>query len=164
MALEPELGVVSSACRDARRQLSAGLDGEASEIELAAAARHVAGCAGCERLMLQVRGTTEHLRSSPRLSPSRSLTPAVRRHRRMHRPLAVAAAAAALAMAALVGAEVSSRVHAAGTSVAAPEVRLASLDPQRAQADMRRAYLERVLGLNSPDPTIDRSLSRRLLG
>jgi predicted anti-sigma-YlaC factor YlaD len=165
MALEPELGVTSSACRDARRHLSAGLDGEASEIELAAAARHIAGCSGCERLMQQVAGATAQLRSSPRLSPSRSLAPAVRRQRRrMRRPLAVTAAAAALVMAALVGAEVSSHLQPADTTAAAPEVRLASLDPQRAQADMRRAYLVRVLGLDSPDPTLDRSVSRQLLG
>ncbi|MDX6520929.1 MAG: hypothetical protein QOF08_1534 [Gaiellales bacterium] len=165
MKPELDLGVTASACQDARTHLSAGLDGEASEIELAAAARHVSGCSGCARLARQLAGDTQRLRSSPRLVPSRTLTPAVRRRRSgMRSPLAVAAAAAALAVAALVGAQVSARVHAPGHPAAAPELRLASLDPQRAQADIRRAYLERVFGLHAPDPTLDRSVVRQRLG
>jgi ferric-dicitrate binding protein FerR (iron transport regulator) len=166
MTREPDLGVAPSACRDARRHLSAGLDGEASEIELAAAARHAAGCSGCERLMRQVAADTHRLRSSPRLTPSRTLVPAVRRRRRRRiaSPLAVAGAAAVLALAALVGTEVSARVNAPQRPAAAPELRLASLNPELAQADIRRAYLERQFSLRAPDPTLDRSVARQLLG
>jgi anti-sigma factor RsiW len=165
MEPEPDLGVASSACQDARKRLSAGLDGEASEIELAAAARHVSSCSGCTRLVRQIVGDTHRLRSSPRLVPSRTLIPATRRRRsRMASPLAVAACAASLAVAALVGAQVSARLHPSGHPAAAPELRLASLDPQRAQADIRRAYLERVFSLHAPDPTLDRSVGRQRLG
>jgi predicted anti-sigma-YlaC factor YlaD len=165
MALEPDLGVTSQACRDALKHLSAGLDGEASEIELAAAARHVAGCSGCDRLMRQITADTRRLRSSALLTPSCTLIPAVRRRRsRLGAPVAVAAAAAALAVAALVGAEVSARVHPEHRVSAGPDTRLASLDLQRAQADMRRAFLERQFSLRSPDPTLDRSVARQLLG
>jgi Putative zinc-finger len=165
MTREPDLGVAPSACRDARRHLSAGLDGEASEIELAAAARHAATCSGCDRLMRQIAADTHRLRSSPRLTPSRMLVPAVRRRRRrIASPLAVAGAAAVLALAALVGTEVSARVNAPQRPAAAPELRLASLNPQLAQADIRRAYLERQFSLRAPDPTLDRSVARQLLG
>ena len=165
MALEPDLGVTAEACRDARKHLSAGLDGEASEIELAAAARHVAGCSRCERVMRQITADTRRLRSSPRLTPSQTLIPAFRRRRsRLRSPIAVASAAAAIAVAALLGAEVSARVHPAHTVAAGRDMRLASLDLQRAQADMRRAYLERQFGLRSPDPILDRSVARQLLG
>jgi predicted anti-sigma-YlaC factor YlaD len=163
MALEPDLGVTSDACRDARRHLSAGLDGEASEIELAAAARHVADCSGCQRLIRQITADTYHIRSSGLLTPSRTLAPAVRR-RRSRFPIAVAGAAAALAVAALVGAEVSARVHPSHTVAAAPQLRLASRDLQRAQAEMRREYLQRQFSLLGPDPTLDRSVARQLLG
>lgn len=165
MALEPDLDVTSQACRDARKQLSAGLDGEASEIELAAAARHLAGCSGCDRLMRQITADTRRLRSSARLTPSRTLVPAVRRRRsRLRAPVAVAAAAAALALAALVGAEVSARVHPEHRVAAGPDMRLASRDLQRAQAEMRRGYLERQFSLLGHDPTLDRSVARQLLG
>ena len=94
-----------------------------------------------------------------------TLVPAVRRRRsRLRSPIAVAAAAAALAVAALVGAEVSARVHPEHTVAAGPDMRLASLDLQRAQADMRLAYLERQFSLRSPDPILDRSVARQLLG
>ncbi len=165
MTLESDFGVTASACQVARRHLSAGLDGEASEIELAAAARHAAGCESCERLSSQITSQTRRLRASRRLVPSRVLMPAVRRRRsRLRSPLAVAAAAAALAVAALVGAQVSERVDAPRRVAAVPELRLASLDPERAQADIRRAYLERAFSLQAPDPTLDRSTARQLLG
>jgi predicted anti-sigma-YlaC factor YlaD len=165
MEPETDLDVASGDCQDARTRLSAGLDGEASEIELAAAARHVSTCSGCARLVRQIVGDTQRLRSSPRLVPSRTLIPATRRRRsRMRSPLAVAAAAASLAVAALVGAQVSAYVHSSGHAAAAPELRLASLDPQRAQADIRRAYLERVFSLHGPDPTLDRSVVHQRLG
>jgi predicted anti-sigma-YlaC factor YlaD len=166
MTPESEIGVPASACQAARKHLSAGLDGEASEIELAAAARHLAACDSCEQLSSRILADTRRLRASNRLVPSRTLMPAVRRrHSRLRSPLAGVAAAAALAVAALVGAQVSERVNAPRAAVAAaPEMRLASLDPKRAQADIRRAYLERAFSLRAPDPTLDRSIARQLLG
>src|SRR5260370_773448 len=88
----------------------------------------------------------------------------VRPRARMARRRALAAAAASLAVAALVGAQVSARMHESGNATAAPGLRLASLDPQRAQADIRRAYLERVFSLHGPDPTLDRSVVHQRLG
>jgi hypothetical protein len=95
-------------CLAARETISAELDGEASEIESAAARRHRAECPDCERFAESVAVTTHAVREAPPLVPSRRLVPAPSRV--AARGLAVVGFAAALFVAALLGAGLASRV------------------------------------------------------
>jgi hypothetical protein len=95
-------------CQTAREAISAALDGEVSELEAAAARRHRAECADCDRFALSVMHTTHAVRNAPRLVPSRRLAPAPSRV--AVRGLAVAGFAAAMFVAAFLGAGVASRL------------------------------------------------------
>ena len=145
--------------------LSAGLDQEAGEFELAAADRHLEDCSACRQFADQVGATTRDLRARPPLRPSRTLVPAVDRRRRSGGWTRVALpAAAAVAVSALLGAGLSDRLHSAPNPAGKPVLRLASRDVNRAEAEIRSQRLAALLGRDRPDPVIDRSLRRQLLG
>lgn len=144
--------------------LSAGLDHEASDFELAAAARHLHTCPACRLFSEQVGATTADLRSRPALMPSRSLTPAFDRRVRRRWPRVVIPAAAAVAASALLGAGLADRLHTAPHPASQATLRLASRDVNQVQAAIRSQRLAQLLGRDRPDPVIDRSLRRQLLG
>ena len=145
--------------------LSAGLDQEAGDFELAAATRHLEGCPPCRLFADQVGAATLELRARPLLAPSRSLTPAIDRRRRAGRWTRVALpAAAAVAVSALLGAGVADRLYSAPHPAGKPVLRLASRDVNQAEAEIRSQRLAALLGRDRPDPVIDRSLRRQLLG
>jgi ferric-dicitrate binding protein FerR (iron transport regulator) len=102
-------------CQAVRETISAELDGEASEIESAAARRHRAECPDCRRFAESIERTTAAVREAPALAPSRRLVPAPSRV--AVRGLAVAGFAAAMFVAAMLGAGLASRVtHAPAPS------------------------------------------------
>ena len=145
--------------------LSAGLDHEAGEFELAAADRHLEDCPACRQFAEQVGSTTRDLRARPPLRPSRTLVPAIDRRRRPGRWTRVALpAAAAVAISALLGAGVADRLHSYPNPAGKPVLRLASRDTNRAEAAIRSERLAALLGRDRPDPVIDRSLRQQLLG
>src|SRR5581483_10098218 len=97
-----------ASCEPVRQLISAGLDGHASEVELAAAARHTRSCSECWRFARDVTELTRRLKESERLEPSAILAPpvAVRppaRGGRWRRPLLASGMVAALAVSALLG-------------------------------------------------------------
>jgi len=63
-------------CAQARAAVSACVDGEAAELERAAARKHLQTCARCREFQAIVLQTRRQLRSAPVLEPSRSLRPA----------------------------------------------------------------------------------------
>jgi predicted anti-sigma-YlaC factor YlaD len=95
-------------CQTARESISAELDGEISEIEAAAARRHRAECADCDRFAESVARTAQAVRAAPQLVPSRRLVPAPSRV--AARSVALAGFAAALVAAAFLGGGLASRL------------------------------------------------------
>jgi len=96
----------TSACDRARQWLSLELDGELSQLEQAALARHLAYCAGCRALGAEVAGFTHLIREAPLLELERPVALAAAggtRRRLVRRAAAAAAAAAAVATAVLGG-------------------------------------------------------------
>jgi|tagenome__1003787_1003787.scaffolds.fasta_scaffold20981815_6 predicted anti-sigma-YlaC factor YlaD len=152
-------------CDAARLVLSAGLDGESSELELAKAQHHVAGCASCEAFGMQSGALAGALRSASIVSPSRSLAPAApRRNRRRPRAAAVAGSLAAVSAAAVLGAFVSARIQQAPAPPPAAELRIANLDTRQAQRVFAQRQVQALLNVPQSDPTIDRSLQLQRLG
>ena len=94
-------------CQTARESISAELDGEVTEIEAAAARRHRAVCADCERFARSVAETAHAVRTAPQLMPSRRLVPAPSRV--AVRSMALTGFAAAMVAAAFLGAGIASR-------------------------------------------------------
>jgi predicted anti-sigma-YlaC factor YlaD len=91
----------TNACERATQWISLELDGELSQLEQAALARHLEGCARCRAVSAEINGFTSLLRTAPPVGlarPLRVITPSVRTKRRV----AVGAAAAIAAVAALV--------------------------------------------------------------
>src|SRR5262245_27809526 len=93
-------------CEQVRGHISAGLDGELSEVEQARVDAHVGSCAGCSTFAGGVRETATLLRAAPLenldfaiVLPSRRLAIA----RRIPVAAAAATLAAAVALGALVG-------------------------------------------------------------
>jgi hypothetical protein len=95
-------------CQAARESISAELDGEISEIEAAAARRHRAECADCDRFAHSVARATQAVRGAPQLAPSRRLVPASSRV--AVRSVALGGFAAALVAAAFLGGGLASRL------------------------------------------------------
>ncbi|MGZ4431206.1 MAG: zf-HC2 domain-containing protein [Gaiellales bacterium] len=123
-----------ASCEPVRQLISAGLDGHASEVELAAAARHARSCDECRRFQQEVAELTLRLRESERLEPVAALAlPTASRSAagagRWRRPLLASGMVAALAVSALLGSITSAYrdQRPAATRVPA-DVRLALLD------------------------------------
>jgi len=148
-------------CTEARAAVSACVDGEAAELERAAARRHLQSCAHCREFEAMVLHTRRTLRSAPVLESSRSLRPAARPRRRMTRPLAVAGVAAALVLAAIGGAGVSA-FQEPSTPAPKPAVKFASVDPRDQQSTVHNRRLRALRG--APDTTTQIEQLRNRLG
>jgi predicted anti-sigma-YlaC factor YlaD len=128
----------TSACDRARQWLSLELDGELSELEQAAFARHLASCAGCRALGDEVAAFTRLIREAPMLALERPVAvaaPGRARRQLVRRAGAAAAAAAAVAAAVLGGFAVTGSAPSAPSGLAfrdAKEQRLfAKVEAQR---------------------------------
>jgi hypothetical protein len=154
----------SDRCDRVRQLLSAGLDGEASELEAAVALRHASECADCQAFAVQSQALADALRAAAVSVPSRSLAPAVRSRRRLPRSAALAGSLAAVGAAAVLGAFVSARIQSAPARPPAAELRIANLDSRQAQLTFQQRQVQALLHLPDSDPTIDRSLQQQRLG
>jgi predicted anti-sigma-YlaC factor YlaD len=153
----------SDACATARAAVSAGLDGEANELELAAAQRHVEACPSCGAFARDAGLITEHVRAAAAaLVPETALAPASPSRRRL--PLRVAGGVATIAAAALLGAFVSTQVEQSQAPAPKTELRIANLNSREAQQLFLERQLDLLLGASGDDPTLDRIPGRRGLG
>jgi anti-sigma factor RsiW len=94
----------SHACERAVQWISLDLDGELSQLEQAALARHLEGCARCRAASAELGGFTSLMRSAPAVAlsaPIALVTPSVRARRRAAIGLLTAAAAVAAVVTAL---------------------------------------------------------------
>jgi predicted anti-sigma-YlaC factor YlaD len=149
-----------SACATVRMVLSARRDGEVSEIESAAADRHLETCGACTEFDRSIERLSRRLRVAPRLEPRRPLWTA-RPPRRVARPLAALGVAAALVLAGVVGSEVASMQH--GTPAARHgSVRVASLDAHSLQFSLHEQRVRELRG--APDLSQQIELLRTHLG
>jgi len=156
---------IAGECAATRQTISADLDGEATDIEQAAARRHRSVCPSCDAFAEHVTRATAEVRSAPLLEAGRRLAPAARSRRSVRLPVAFAGSAAAVAVAALLGFAVSAQVNTPPQPPAKPELRLANADTRRAQADLQRLRIQQLLNLPKDDPLLDRAPRRQhLLG
>jgi predicted anti-sigma-YlaC factor YlaD len=116
-------------CDRTREAISRSLDGELSPFEERLVGAHLAGCAACAEFDVDVRATTEMLRSAPPESIGRLL---VLPRRRSVQPLvgsaAAAAAVAAVLLGTLIGATEVDRGDGTFRFVATENASAASLD------------------------------------
>jgi anti-sigma factor RsiW len=151
-------------CDAVRQLLSAGLDGEASELEAAAALRHAAACPACQAFAVQSQALADALRTGTVSVPSRSLAPVIRGRRRLPRSATFAASLAAVAAAAVLGSFVSARIEHAPAPPPKDELRIANLDSRQAQLKFQQRQVQALLQPSHRDPTIDRALQLQGLG
>jgi hypothetical protein len=154
----------ADSCAAARLALSAGLDGEASELERAASLRHAAGCPACQAFADESKALAVELRATAVLSPSKSLAPATPQRRRISRPIAVGGSAVAVLVAALLGAAVSARLQEQPTTPPAAELRIANANARQAQLRFQQREVQALLHRSSGDPALDRAVKLRALG
>lgn len=126
---------MSNPCDSARQAISAGLDGEASEIELRSAERHRQTCETCRTFADQATRTTHRVRGARPLVPTLTFAPP-RRGTTVRRWTATVGAVAALASMALLGVFVSEQTHQAPTRHAgAAPMKVALLSPGTLQTE-----------------------------
>jgi hypothetical protein len=138
-------------CLETREAISAELDGEATELELAASRRHREQCEDCERFGRAIAETTSAVRAAPALRPTGH---PVRPTRRVvgRRVSMAAAAVAAMAVSALLGAGVAS--HLSG-DVRQPRPRViyvANGEPDRALIAREQMLIRRTFGQQGAQP------------
>ena len=98
------------------------LDGELSEVERLLLRRHLARCEGCQSFAAAIADTTEAIRATPQVAPSRSAAAEPRRERR-RAPVRLAAATALAVVAAGIGVAIGVLVGGGGgSSPTAPEI------------------------------------------
>ncbi len=125
---------MSNPCDSARELISAGLDGEASELELRSAERHRLTCETCRSFAESATRTTHRVRSSRPLVSTLTFAPP-RRSSPARRWTASMGAAAALAAMALLGVFVSEQTHQPQTRHAAAPMKVALLSPGQLQTE-----------------------------
>jgi hypothetical protein len=131
-------------CRETREAISAELDGEAGELETAAARRHRQECADCDRFAEAITETTSTVRAAPLLVPAAR---PVRLSRRAGRGVTMAAGlAAAMAASALLGAGVASHIGGAQHRQPAHVIYVANGEPNRALVAREQMLIRRTFG------------------
>ncbi|HEY7207511.1 MAG TPA: zf-HC2 domain-containing protein [Gaiellaceae bacterium] len=147
------LSARSGSCETIRTRISQALDGEASELELAAIRAHVSSCPACAVFQDDVAILTHALRDAPPAIPSTvAWTGGQRRRSSRGRLVAVGAAAAAVAVSLTLGGIVGS-LRSGGSP--------ANASASRAIAATAEPYYERhVLAmLTRPRPPAGRTIA-----
>jgi len=129
----------TNACERSAQWISLELDGELSQLEQAALARHRDGCARCRALSTEVASFTRLLREAPLLSSQRPVAVAGPRRARIK---VARRAAASLAFAALVAAAVLGFVLPANTGQDQAVLSFQSVRQQQRFASMETRRLE----------------------
>ena len=142
---------MSNPCDSARESISAGLDGEASELELRSAERHRQTCETCRAFAESAVRTTHRVRGSRPLVPTLTFAPP-RHASSARRWTATVGAVGALAAMALLGVFVSEQTHQSPTSHAAPPMQVAMLDAHELQVEK--------VQMHQPVPPVDPELLR----
>jgi len=131
-------------CLETREAISAELDGEATELEAAAARRHREQCEDCERF---AAATTTAVRAAPALAaPSRPLRVTRRVGRRVGM---VAGLAAAMAVSAALGAGVASHLSGSQRHPRPQVIYVANGEPDRALIAREQMLIRRTFGQQS---------------
>lgn len=138
-------------CQTARETISAELDGEASEIESAAARRHRAECSDCDQFAVAVATTTTAVRSAAPLRPSRRPLPLPAPGRVASRSAMAGGFAAALLVAALLGAGLAGRISGDAKPAHPPVFFVANGEPDRALVAREQMLIRRTFGRQSVD-------------
>ena len=131
-------------CLETREAISAELDGEATELEAAAARRHREQCDDCERFAKAIGETTAAVRAAPVLAaPARPL----RVTRRVGgRVTLVAGLAAAMAVSAALGAGVASHLGSSEPRQRPQVIYVANGEPDRVLIAREQMLIRRTFG------------------
>jgi predicted anti-sigma-YlaC factor YlaD len=143
---------MSNPCDSARQAISAGLDGEASELELRSAERHRQTCETCRTFAEQATRTTHRVRKARPLVPTLTFAPP-RRSTTVRRWTATVGAVAALAGMAMLGVFVSEQTHQA-------PVRHAGAAPMKVALLSANDLQVEKIEMHQPAPPIDPELLR----
>jgi predicted anti-sigma-YlaC factor YlaD len=138
-------------CDSARESFSAGLDGEASELELRSAERHRQTCETCRAFAESATRTTSRVRGARPLVPPLTFAPP-RRSSPVRRWTATVGAVASLAAMAMLGVFVSEQTHQPASRHASAPMKVALLSPNVLQAEK--------IQMHQPLPPIDPELLR----
>jgi anti-sigma factor RsiW len=131
-------------CLETREAISAELDGEATELEAAAARRHREQCDDCEGFAKAVAETTAAVRAAPPLAaPSRPLRVTRRVARRV---TMVAGLAAAMAVSAALGAGVASHLGSGEPRPRPQVIYVANGEPDRVLIAREQMLIRRTFG------------------
>jgi hypothetical protein len=131
-------------CLETREAISAELDGEATEIEVAAARRHREQCDDCERFAHAITETTSAVRAAPALAPPART---VRLTRRIGRRATMAVGlAAAMAVSAVLGAGVASHLSSGPRQPQPRVIYVANGEPDRALIAREQMLIRRTFG------------------
>lgn len=136
-------------CQTARETISAELDGEASEIESAAARRHRAECSDCDQFAVTVIATTAAIRSAAALRPSRRPLPLPGLV--ASRGIMAGGFAAAMLVAALLGAGLAGHLSGDATPARPHVFFVANGEPDRALVAREQMLIRRTFGRQSVD-------------
>ena len=137
-------------CLETREAISAELDGEASELEAAAARRHREQCDDCERFAKAIAETTAAVRAAPALAaPSRPLRVSRRVGRRV---TMVAGLAAAMVVSAALGAGVASHLGSGEPRQRPQVIFVANGEPDRVLIAREQMLIRRTFGQQGAQP------------
>ena len=131
-------------CLETREAISAELDGEATELELAASHRHREECDDCRQFALAVTEATAAVRAAPALAPHGRPLRLSRRVSR--RATMVAGLAAAMVASALLGAGVASHVTGGTRQPHEHVIYVANGEPDRALIAREQMLIRRTFG------------------
>jgi hypothetical protein len=136
-------------CQTARETISAELDGEASEIESAAARRHRAECSDCDQFAETIAATTTAVRTAAPLRPSRRPLPLPGRV--ASRSAMAGGFVAAMLVAALLGAGLAGHLSGDARPSHPPVFFVANGEPDRALVAREQMLIRRTFGRQSVD-------------
>lgn len=137
-------------CLETREAISAELDGEATELEAAAARRHREQCDDCESFAHAIAETTSAVRAAPKLTPQARPVRVTRRVGR--RVTMVGGLAAAMAVSAALGAGVASHLTGAGRQPRPHVIYVANGEPDRALIAREQMLIRRTFGQQAAKP------------
>jgi predicted anti-sigma-YlaC factor YlaD len=137
----------TNTCERTTQWISLDLDGELSQLERAALARHLSGCAGCREVSNEVGGFTHMLREAPLIELEREVAhiSPVRTRSRVARRAGLSMAFGALAAAAFGALVLSASSPSSGSALA-----FQSLAQQQHFADVEVRRLEPAVFVEQP--------------